>query len=199
MLHKFPFHYRLQIVAGHSLASGQSGEYYLRTAAKDRSNFDWHQYRLNYALVGANVVNPVPTSLEVTKYATPREPDGVTYVTGWPAGDGYCIYTTSWFKVDGIVKDQVGNPMAGADVTIEFKDLAWGPSSPFYSVIKSANTNADGTFEVNFSELPPPQGKYSFYNPNSGLTHYYDIGEIDITCGAIIYTEGVYIESYVIY
>ena len=179
----------------------RNAQYYLKITAKDRNNFDWHTYKLS---ANVTATQAKPATIEITKLSTDQDRDGNNYVDYPQLGNAYIVFTKGaygWLEVSGIVKDQFGNPCSNAYMTVDgqFTNLYWaneGKNDSLAYRYDTTVTGSNGAFTLQFNEMPSPSGRYTYHNPYSGLTHYYDLAQISITAGDISGTLDVYHEAY---
>ncbi|KKI49979.1 hypothetical protein [Christensenella hongkongensis] len=154
--------------------------YYVQVKPANRSNFDWHRYKISFDLVTAKAA---ATSITITALSTPKDPTGANGFVTWPTlGYAYCIDTSSWLTVEGTAKDAFGNLcQSGTPIKMTFYNQTW---------IDKANENlgrrvvedsvgANGGFNITLDECPPAFGAYSA--SGSVYRHTYDIVTISVT------------------
>ncbi|PWK13943.1 carboxypeptidase-like regulatory domain-containing protein [Tumebacillus permanentifrigoris] len=91
------------------------------------------------------------------------DPSYIGYINyGW----GYKWRIIGWITVSGTLKDQDGQPIANAPVTLLLNERLGKQSV-------SGTTTASGTYSLNIPSLNPGAGDYSYYA--SASTHYFDV------------------------
>lgn len=162
----------------------EAGRYYARVAPRNRSDFSPVQYTLSTRI--SSYVG-IPKSIELSQLRTDYDTDGNNYVT-WPQGYGYIVFNRAsdggWLEVQGKVLDSSGSPIRNSTYWchVAFKNRYWngeGQNPKLGRKTGYAQLRSDGTFTVRINEMPPPAGRLS-YRSNVGLTHYYDLADIEI-------------------
>lgn len=160
-----------------------AGTYYFRVATLDTVD-----PTANYKLQVRKLASAeAPASISVSSIASTSGYDGyINY------GYGYFWRVKGFMTVNGVVKDQYGEAVGNAPLT-----MAIQPAIQSQPIVVNSSADTNGTFALTAS-LPPGVGAYSYYAAAS--THYYDIIPMAIaTSNNVTYSTNLYHFAYSIY
>lgn len=169
-----------------------TGQYFIRIAPKDRDNMDWHQYKIS---IDVKYLDQKPNTLTY-KLSTGKDPSGTNYVF-WPEyGNAYCLNTTSWFQVEGEIKDVFGDPVnVTSTASVKFVNFYWrdiGKNETLARRNAETTVTNNSKFVIRMNNFPSPAGYYSYYNSGSRLTHYYDLAQVTIQFSSYVEVLPIY-------